>query len=82
MQDHLVFRRSKWPWCFLQTTKGGSGKTTAAMLLAGELLSHNARIVLLEGDPNRPLMAWAQARGAPVIETSRTRVRTAADALL
>ncbi len=62
-------------------TKGGSGKTTAAMLLAGELLSHNARIVLLEGDPNRPLMAWAQARGAPVIETSRTRVRTAADAL-
>ena len=62
-------------------TKGGSGKTTAALVLAGELLGHGARVVLLEGDSNRPLMSWAQARGAPVIETSRKRVRTAADAL-
>ena len=62
-------------------TKGGSGKTTAALVLAGELLGHGARVVLLEGDPNRPLMSWAQARGAPVIETSRTRVRSAAEAL-
>ena len=61
-------------------TKGGSGKTTAALLLAGELLNHGAKVVLLEGDPNRPLMSWAQARGAPVIETSRTRIRTAVEA--
>lgn len=61
-------------------TKGGSGKTTAAMVLAGELVSHGAKVVLLEGDPNRPLMSWAQARGAPVIETSRTRVKSAAEA--
>jgi chromosome partitioning protein len=61
-------------------TKGGSGKTTAAMVLAGELVSHGAKVVLLEGDPNRPLMSWAQARGAPVIETSRSRVKTAAEA--
>ena len=62
-------------------TKGGSGKTTAALVLAGELLGHAARVVLLEGDPNRPLMTWAQARGAAVIETSRTRIRSAAEAL-
>jgi chromosome partitioning protein len=61
-------------------TKGGSGKTTAAMVLAGELVSHGAKVVLLEGDPNRPLMSWAQARGAPVIESSRTRVKSAAEA--
>jgi len=61
-------------------TKGGSGKTTAAMVLAGELVSHGAKVVLLEGDPNRPLMSWAQARGAPVIETSRSRVKSAAEA--
>lgn len=61
-------------------TKGGSGKTTAAMVLAGELVSHGAKVVLLEGDPNRPLMSWAQARGAPVIETSRSRVKSAGEA--
>ena len=61
-------------------TKGGSGKTTAALVLAGELLSHRARVVLLEGDPNRPLVNWAQARGAPVIETSRVRAKTAEQA--
>lgn len=62
-------------------TKGGSGKTTAAMVLAGELLAHKARVILLEGDPNRPLLAWAQARGAPVIETSRVSARTPDQAL-
>ncbi len=64
----------------LANTKGGSGKTTAALVLAGELLSHRARVVLLEGDPNRPLVTWAQARGAPVIETSRNRPKNAAEA--
>ena len=61
----------------LANTKGGSGKTTAALVLGGEFLSHGARVVLLEGDPNRPLAAWAQARGVPVIETSRVRAKTA-----
>ncbi len=61
-------------------TKGGSGKTTAAMVLAGELVAHRAKVVLLEGDPNRPLMSWAQARNMPVIETSRSRVKTAEQA--
>ena len=55
-------------------TKGGSGKTTAALVLAGELVKHRAKVVLLEGDPNRPLMNWAQARGMTVLETSRSRV--------
>lgn len=68
------------PLVLVANTKGGSGKTTAALVLAGELLAHKAKVVLLEGDPNRPLMAWAQARGAPVIETSRSRARTADEA--
>ncbi|MGI8841388.1 MAG: division plane positioning ATPase MipZ [Caulobacteraceae bacterium] len=63
----------------LANTKGGSGKTTAALVLAGELLSHRARVVLLEGDPNRPLVTWAQARGVPVIETSRARSKTSGE---
>jgi chromosome partitioning protein len=61
-------------------TKGGSGKTTAALVLAGELVAHKAKVVLLEGDPNRPLMNWALARGMPVLETSRSRVKSAAEA--
>ena len=61
-------------------TKGGSGKTTAALVLAGELVKHRAKVVLLEGDPNRPLMNWASARGMAVIETSRSRVKSAAEA--
>jgi chromosome partitioning protein len=61
-------------------TKGGSGKTTAALVLAGELVNHRAKVVLLEGDPNRPLMNWAQARDMPVLETSRSRVKSAAEA--
>lgn len=61
-------------------TKGGSGKTTAALVLAGELLKHRAKVVLLEGDPNRPLMNWANARGMRVLETSRVRAKSAAEA--
>ena len=61
-------------------TKGGSGKTTAALVLAGELVKHRAKVVLLEGDPNRPLMNWATARGMTVLETSRNRVKTPAEA--
>jgi chromosome partitioning protein len=61
-------------------TKGGSGKTTAALVLAGELVTHKAKVVLLEGDPNRPLMNWAQARNMPVLETSRSRVKSPQEA--
>jgi len=61
-------------------TKGGSGKTTAALVLAGELVKHRAKVVILEGDPNRPLMNWAAARGMNVLETSRNRVKSAAEA--
>ncbi len=62
-------------------TKGGSGKTTAALVLAGELLSHRAKVVLLEGDPNRPLLSWARTRGVPTIETSSAKAKTADEAL-
>lgn len=61
-------------------TKGGSGKTTAALVLAGELIKHRAKVVLLEGDPNRPLMNWAQARDMTVLETSRSRIKSPAQA--
>jgi chromosome partitioning protein len=61
-------------------TKGGSGKTTAALVLAGELVKHKAKVVLLEGDPNRPIMSWAQTRRMSVMETSRSRIKSPGEA--
>ena len=52
-------------------TKGGSGKTTAALLFAGEMAAANGKVVLFEGDPNRPLADWAEARGVPVLYGDR-----------
>ncbi|HEX4181993.1 MAG TPA: ParA family protein [Caulobacteraceae bacterium] len=61
-------------------TKGGSGKTTAALVLAGELVNHRGKVVILEGDPNRPLMNWAKARDMAVLETSRSRIKSPVEA--
>jgi chromosome partitioning protein len=58
-------------------TKGGSGKTTATLALASELVAAGARVALVEGDPNRPLATWAEGRGAPVVDTPKHRVRDA-----
>jgi chromosome partitioning protein len=58
-------------------TKGGSGKTTAALALTSELIAAGARVALVEGDPNRPLATWAEGRNAPVIDTAKHRVRDA-----
>lgn len=61
-------------------TKGGSGKTTAALVFAGEVLRHGARVVLFEGDPNAPLTRWARNRGLPTLIGSDLKPRTAAEA--
>ena len=68
------------PNIIFANTKGGSGKTTAALTLTSELLAAGAHVALLEGDPNRPLARWAERRGAPVIDGPKTRVGSASDA--
>lgn len=67
------------PVVLFANTKGGSGKTTAALLFAGEMVLANAKVVLFEGDPNRPLAKWAQERDMPVLDGDR-RISTADDA--
>lgn len=42
--------------------KGGSGKTTAAMLLAEQIALSGGRVALLDLDPNANIVAWAWAR--------------------
>lgn len=46
-------------------TKGGAGKTTAALLLATELLHRNHRVCVLDTDPQRWFSRWHE--GAPLI---------------
>lgn len=60
-------------------TKGGSGKTTAALVFAGEVLKHGAKLVLFEGDPNQPLARWASRRNVPVIMGADAKPRSTAE---
>ena len=42
--------------------KGGSGKTTAAMLLAEQVSIAGGRVAILDLDPNANILAWSQSR--------------------
>lgn len=47
------------------SSKGGVGKTTAALLLATELARDGSPIVIVDADPNFPLAEWAGLPGKP-----------------
>lgn len=42
--------------------KGGSGKTTSAMLLAEQIALSGGRVSILDLDPNANILAWARGR--------------------
>lgn len=44
-------------------TKGGAGKTTAALILSTELARQGHRVVVLDADPQRWITSWAEASG-------------------
>lgn len=44
--------------------KGGTGKTTAALLLAEQIALSGGRVAMLDLDPNANILAWARARRA------------------
>jgi chromosome partitioning protein len=44
--------------------KGGSGKTTSAMLLAEQIALAGGRVAILDLDPNANILAWSKARKA------------------
>lgn len=45
-------------------SKGGSGKTTSALLLAQALAAHRPT-TLIDADPRRPITTWAEKPGRP-----------------
>ncbi len=47
------------------SSKGGTGKTTSALILAGELAQTGEKITILDADPNEPIKKWASLQDKP-----------------
>lgn len=45
------------------TTKGGSGKSTATLITAGEILYAGSTVTIIDADPNQPLVTWSNVTG-------------------
>lgn len=53
------------PTIVIASSKGGSGKSTSAALLASALADHGATVTVIDADVNRPLTDWASHPGKP-----------------
>lgn len=57
------------------STKGGAGKTTIIMALAGTLAAEGLRVAVVDADPNRAYASWANS----AYEGAKMEVRAEAD---
>ena len=48
--------------------KGGSGKSTTALVLATTLAVEGASVTVIDADPNRPIVKWRSGRSASSVE--------------
>jgi chromosome partitioning protein len=53
------------PTIVIASSKGGSGKSTSAALLASALAEHSATVTVIDADLNRPLSSWARHANMP-----------------
>lgn len=54
------------PTIVMCSTKGGVGKSTAALVLAQVYAAAGSRVTLIDADPNQPLSTWAKRFGDSV----------------
>jgi chromosome partitioning protein len=59
----LVPNEVSMPVITFANTKGGAGKTTAALILATELARGGARVTVLDADPQRWISNWHELSG-------------------
>ncbi|MEY8872674.1 ParA family protein [Francisella philomiragia] len=52
------------PTIVYASSKGGSGKTTACIILASELARQGISFTLVDGDPNKHLASWGKEVGS------------------
>ena len=53
------------PTIVFASSKGGAGKTTAAIILTSELARQGAAVTLIDADPNQHSAKWALKEGCP-----------------
>jgi chromosome partitioning protein len=53
------------PTIVFSSPKGGSSKTTSALILATELAGQGATVTVIDADPNRPIVRWSKRPGKP-----------------
>jgi chromosome partitioning protein len=53
------------PTIVFASSKGGAGKTTAAIVLASELARQGTSVTLIDVDPNQHTAKWAKKDGCP-----------------
>ena len=53
------------PVISFSTSKGGSGKTTLCIALAGVLANEGGKVAMIDTDPQQSLMEWGQKPGKP-----------------
>lgn len=61
--------------------KGGAGKSTLTMQLAGGLARHGKRVAIIDLDPQQTALRWASAAQAVAFPASVTRLEGPADGL-
>lgn len=57
--------RLKRPVISFSTSKGGAGKSTLAIALAGELANEGGKIAIIDTDPQQSVAKWARKPGKP-----------------
>jgi chromosome partitioning protein len=58
LSDVLLEPESKMPVITFANTKGGAGKTTMALVTAGELAKRGFRVAMLDADPQQWVSRW------------------------